>query len=63
MLNHVVLMKFKAGVSRAEVDELEKNMDALQNTIVEIQMYEIGRDVILSDRYYEFAIVALYANT
>ena len=46
MLNHVVLMKFKAGVSRAEVDALEKNLDALPNMIVEIQMYEFGRDVI-----------------
>jgi hypothetical protein len=63
MLNHVVLMKFKAGVSRAEVDALEKNLDALPNRIVEIQMYEFGRDVIGSDRSYDFAIVALFANT
>jgi hypothetical protein len=62
MLNHVVLLKFKPGVAEADIDELEKQLDALPNSILEIQMYEFGRDVVKSERSYDFAIVSLFAN-
>jgi hypothetical protein len=63
MLNHVVMLKFKTDVSTTEIDELEKALDVLPNTIIEIQMLEIGRDVTGSDRSYDFAVIALFANT
>ena len=63
MLNHVVMMKFKTGVSETEIDEMEKTLDILPDTIVEIQMLELGRDVTGSDRSYDFAVIALFANT
>ena len=33
MLNHVVLMKFKAGISNTDIEELEKMLDDLPNKI------------------------------
>lgn len=62
MLNHVVLMKFKPGVSEADIDNLEQTLDDLPNTIVEIQMYEFGRDILHTARSYDFALVSLFAN-
>lgn len=62
MLSHVVSLKFKPEVTEADIDELEKSLDELPNAIVEIQMYEFGRDVLRTERSYDFAIVALFAN-
>jgi hypothetical protein len=41
---------------------MERLLDDLPNKIVEIQTYEFGRDVLKSDRSYDFALVALFAN-
>lgn len=62
MINHIVLMKFKPGVDGDAIDDLEKSLDQLPNTIREIHMYEFGRDIVHSDRSYDFALVSLFAN-
>ena len=62
MINHVVLIKFKPGVKDTDIDDLEKSLDNLPNKIVEIQTYEFGRDLLHSDRSYDFALIALFAN-
>lgn len=62
MINHVVLIKFKPGVKDTDIDDLEKNLDNLPNKIIEIQTYEFGRDLLHSDRSYDFALIALFAN-
>jgi hypothetical protein len=62
MLNHIVAMRFKSGVKDADIDDFEKSLDDLPNKIVEIQMYEFGRDVLHTERSFDFALVALFAN-
>jgi hypothetical protein len=62
MLNHVVLMKFKPGVTDAQVAELAGRLDDLPNRITEIHTFEFGRDVVRSDRSYDFALLSLFAN-
>ena len=62
MINHVVLIKLKAGVKDADIDALETSLDDLPNRIVEIQAYEFGRDLLHTARSYDFALVALFAN-
>jgi len=62
MINHVVLMKFKPGASQADIEDLEKSLDDLPNKIIEIHSYEFGRDLVRSDRSYDFALVSLFAN-
>lgn len=62
MINHVVAMKFKPGVSEEEIRDLEKSLDQLPNKIMEIKMYEFGRDILKSERSYDFALVSLFAN-
>ena len=62
MINHVVLAKFKAGVGKADIEELERMLDDLPNKITEIQTYEFGQDLSHAAKSYDFAIVALFAN-
>ena len=62
MINHVVLLKFKPDIKDQEIDDLEKSLDDLPNQVVEIQTFEFGRDLIHSERSYDFALVSLFAN-
>ena len=56
MLNHVVLIKFKKNVSEKDIQELENLLEELPNKIFEIHSFEFGRDIIHSDRSYDFAL-------
>jgi hypothetical protein len=62
MLNHVVLLKFKPGVAESDITKLEELLDDLPNKISEILVYEFGRNIIPSERAYDFALVSLFAN-
>jgi len=63
MINHIVLMKFIPGVKDSEIDDLEKHLDDLPNSIAEIHSYEFGRNVVHSERSYDFGLTSLFANT
>jgi len=62
MIQHIVLMKFKPGVGPEEISSLENSMDTLPDAIVEIQSYEFGKDIVGSERSYDFGLVSLFAN-
>jgi len=62
MITHVVMMKFKPEVSGNEIDELEALLDGLPDQIDEIQSYDFGRDIVHSERSYDFALVSVFAN-
>ncbi len=62
MIQHMVCMKFKPDVSDAEIQRLEKLLDPLPNLIIEIQTFEFGRDVLRSERSFDFGLVSLFAN-
>jgi len=62
MITHVVMMKFKPEVTADTIDALEALLEALPDKIDEIQSYDFGRDVIRSERSYDFALVSIFAN-
>jgi Stress responsive A/B Barrel Domain len=62
MLKHVVLFKFKPEVKETDIVELEKRLAALPGAIPEIQEYVFGRDVIRSERSYDFALISGFAD-
>ena len=62
MLNHLALLKFSGRTADSDIDKLAKELDELPNAIVEIQMYEFGRNVTASANAYDFAVMALFAN-
>lgn len=60
MIKHVVLFKFKQGASEARFAQLEALMKALPGQIPEIRGYELGLDVVRSERSYDFALVSAF---
>ncbi len=62
MIKHVVFMKFKAGITDKEIDELEKAMARLPGRIPEIKEYQFGRDIVRSERSYDFALVSAFED-
>jgi hypothetical protein len=63
MINHMVAMKFKPGVSEDAIRDLETSLDQLPNKIMDIKMFEFGRDILRSPRSYDFGLIALFANS
>jgi hypothetical protein len=62
MLKHIVLMKFKKGTGEAQIADLEKGLAGLPGAITEIAGYEFGRDIVRSERSYDFALVSAFAD-
>jgi len=62
MLNHVVQLKFKPDVKEDDIQKLENLLEELPNKIMDILVYEFGRNTISSERAYDFALVSLFAN-
>jgi len=60
MLKHVVLFKFKPETTREEIDALADGLGALPAVIEEIREFVFGRDIIHSERSYDFALVSLF---
>lgn len=60
MLKHVVMLKFKPDAADAQIAEVEKQLSELPGIIPEIREYVIGRDIVRSDRSYDFAIVSAF---
>ena len=62
MIKHVVMLKFKKDAQEAGIGELEKKMGALPGEVPEIKSYEFGRDIIRSERSYDFALVSVFED-
>ena len=63
MITHVVVMKFNPDTPDEAIKELETMLAELPNKIMEIHSYEFGRDIVGSERSYDFGLVSLFANT
>ena len=62
MIRHVVFFKFKKRVREVEITDLEQGLAALPSAIPEILSYEFGRDVVRSERSYDFALVSSFKD-
>ena len=62
MLKHVVFMKFKQSVTDSEITDLEKSLGALPGVIPEIKSYEFGRDIVHSERSYDFCLISSFED-
>ena len=58
MLKHVVFLKFKEGVTDSEIASLEKSLRELPAKIPEIKGFQFGRDIVRSERSYDFSLVS-----
>jgi quinol monooxygenase YgiN len=62
MIKHVVLIKFKPEVTEDQVDDVERSLDALPGAIPEILSYDFGRDVVHSERSFDFGLVSSFSD-
>jgi len=62
MIKHIVFMKFKAGVTDKDIAEIEKGLGGLPGRIPEIKEYQFGRDIVRSERSYDFALVSAFED-
>lgn len=60
MLKHVVLFKFKPDTTEAQIDQLVDGFAGLPDAIEEIREFVFGRDIVKSDRSYDFGLVSLF---
>jgi len=62
MLKHIVFMKFKPGTNGDDIKDIEKGLAGLPDRIPEIKRYEFGRDILRSDRSYDFALLSEFED-
>lgn len=60
MLKHLVFFRFKKTTGDAEIDTLIDGLSALPDQIPEIREYVFGRDIVHSERSYDFALVSAF---
>jgi hypothetical protein len=58
MLKHLVFMKFHPDASPERIGDMEKGLGALPQLIPEIKYYDFGRDVMRSDRSFDFGLIS-----
>ena len=62
MLKHVVVMKFKPDTSDSDIEDIEKGLASLPARIPEIKRYEFGRDILHTERSYDFALISEFED-
>ena len=62
MLRHVVMFKFKKGTEENQIADVEKSLKELPGIISEIKEFELGRDLVHSERSYDVGLVSKFDN-
>lgn len=62
MIKHIVFFKFRPEVAEADIVDLGQSLNALPEQISEVLSFSCGRDVIRSERSYDMALVANFAD-
>ena len=62
MLKHIVFLKFKPGTNEDDIKGIEKGLAGLPDRIPEIKRYEFGRDILRSNRSYDFALLSEFED-
>ena len=62
MIKHIVMFKFRPGVTGEERSSALNNLRALPDKIPVIREYKVGEDVIRSPRSWDCALVSVFDN-
>ena len=62
MLTHLVMFKFKPDTTPEEVQQLADGLGALPEAIDDIREFRFGKDVLRSERSYDFGLVSSFDN-
>lgn len=62
MIMHVVLIKFNPDITPVDIDQLEGKLFHLQNSIPEVISFNVGRNIISSERAFDFGVVGTFKD-
>lgn len=62
MIQHLVFFKWSDEATAEQVDEIAEGLGNLPDKIAEIKSFLFGKDVIRSERSYDFALVSEFEN-
>jgi hypothetical protein len=60
MLRHLVFFKFNPDADESEILDLERSLKALDGVIPEIRGFEVGRDIVKSERSFDLALFSTF---
>ncbi len=60
MIRHIVFIKFKPETSDDAIIEIENGLRNLKGCIPEILDFECGRDLIHSERSFDYALISAF---
>lgn len=60
MLKHIVFFKFKEETTDADIEKLTKGFRSLPPEIGQIREYLFGKDIIGSERSYDYALISSF---
>jgi Stress responsive A/B Barrel Domain len=58
VIRHIVFLKFKTSATKQDIILLEDGFKSLPGLIPEIKLYEFGRDIMRSERSFDFALIS-----
>lgn len=62
MLKHIVFMKFKPDVKAPDIEQLKQSLGGLPALIPEIREFVFGRDILRTERSWDFGLVSAFDN-
>lgn len=62
MIKHVVLLKWKPGVSNKEIDRVTAGFQELERQIEEIACYSFGKDASIYRGNADYALIAEFSS-
>lgn len=62
MLQHYVFIKYQSGTSAAHIDEFQRRMLALRDSVPGIEHLEIGLDVLHDARSWDLLLIMRFAS-
>ncbi len=62
MIRHLIFLKFKPETTENNIKAIEAGLAALPAAIPEIESFEFGRDLVHSERSFDFALVSRFRD-
>lgn len=62
MIKHLVLIRFRGDADSAAIDAIVAGLNGLPALISEIRSFQVGRDLLRTERSYDLALVSDFAD-
>ena len=62
MIRHLIFFKFNPETTESDIKAIEAGLAALPAASPEIECFEFGRDLVHSERSFDFALVSLFKD-